>query len=151
MWAKKVVGSLQMDLTYSTIPVFGGEHRRLYREFISAYIISDHQNPSTHPICAIEDEIRSSVFHLNNEEPEITVNKCKNQCLTDQQNKVWKMYFYGSSSKEGYGDSIVLISLADENITLSYKMEFDTTNNIDEYEALVLGLRASIDMAIESL
>jgi hypothetical protein len=30
-WAKKVGGSLQMDLTYATIPVFRGEHRRLYR------------------------------------------------------------------------------------------------------------------------
>jgi hypothetical protein len=28
-WAKKVGGSLQMDLTYATILVFGGEHRRL--------------------------------------------------------------------------------------------------------------------------
>jgi hypothetical protein len=28
-WAKKVGGSLQMDLTYATIPMFGGEHRRL--------------------------------------------------------------------------------------------------------------------------
>jgi hypothetical protein len=28
-WAKKVGGSLQMDLTYATIPVFGGEHMRL--------------------------------------------------------------------------------------------------------------------------
>jgi hypothetical protein len=30
-WAKKVGGSLNMDLTYATIPIFGGEHRRLYR------------------------------------------------------------------------------------------------------------------------
>jgi ribonuclease HI len=30
-------------------------------------------------------------------------------------------------------------------------MEFETTNNIDEYEALVLGLRAAIDMAIDCL
>jgi hypothetical protein len=30
-WAKKVGGSLQMDLTYATILVFGGEHRRLYQ------------------------------------------------------------------------------------------------------------------------
>ena len=28
-WAKKVGGSLQMDLTYAIIHVFGGEHRRL--------------------------------------------------------------------------------------------------------------------------
>jgi hypothetical protein len=41
-WAKKVGGSLQMDLTYATIPVFGGEHRRLYRNVSLAYIVSDH-------------------------------------------------------------------------------------------------------------
>jgi ribonuclease HI len=150
-WAKKVGGSLQMDLTYATIPVFGGEHRRLYREVILAYIISDHQNPRNHPVYVVEDEIGSSVFHLNDDEPEITVNKCKNQSLTDQQNKVWKMYFDGSSSKEGYGAGIVLISPAQEVITLSYKLEFETTNNIAEYEALVLGLRAAKDMAIDSL
>ena len=31
-WAKKVGGTLQMDLSYATIPIFGGEFRRLYRE-----------------------------------------------------------------------------------------------------------------------
>ena len=30
-WAKKVGGTLQMDLSYATIPVFGEEFRRLYR------------------------------------------------------------------------------------------------------------------------
>ena len=29
-WAKKVGGTLQMDLSYATLPVFGGEFRRLY-------------------------------------------------------------------------------------------------------------------------
>jgi ribonuclease HI len=32
-------------------------------------------------------------------------------------------------------------------ITLSYKLEFETTNNIAEYEALVLGLKAPKNMA----
>jgi ribonuclease HI len=36
-------------------------------------------------------------------------------------------------------------------VTLSYKLEFETTNNIAEYEALVLGLRAAKDMAIDKL
>jgi hypothetical protein len=102
-WAKKVGGSLQMDLTYATIPVFGGEHRRLYREVILAYIVSDHQNPGNHPIYVVEDEIGSSIFHINDDAPEISVNKCRNQPLTDQGNEVWKMYFDGSSSKEGLG------------------------------------------------
>jgi len=36
-------------------------------------------------------------------------------------------------------------------ITLSYKLKFETTNNIEAYEALVLGLRATKDMAIDRL
>ena len=31
-WSKKLGGTLQMDMSYATIPVFGGEFRRLYRE-----------------------------------------------------------------------------------------------------------------------
>ena len=31
-WEDKVGGTLQMDLSYATIPSFGGEHMRLYRE-----------------------------------------------------------------------------------------------------------------------
>jgi hypothetical protein len=61
-WAKKVGGSLQMDLTYATIPVFGGEHKRLYREVRLAYIVSDHQNPGNHPIYVVEDEMGHLFF-----------------------------------------------------------------------------------------
>jgi hypothetical protein len=31
-WIKRMGGKLQMDLTYAAILVFGGEHRRMYRE-----------------------------------------------------------------------------------------------------------------------
>ena len=31
-WSKRLGGTLQMDLTYATIPMFGGETKRLYRE-----------------------------------------------------------------------------------------------------------------------
>jgi ribonuclease HI len=34
---------------------------------------------------------------------------------------------------------------------LSFKLEFETSNNIAKYEALVLGLRAAKDMKIEGL
>jgi hypothetical protein len=34
---------------------------------------------------------------------------------------------------------------------LSYKSEFETTNNVAEYEALVLGLRATKDMGIKEI
>jgi ribonuclease HI len=34
---------------------------------------------------------------------------------------------------------------------LSYKIEFETTNNVEKYEALFLGLRDAKDMGIEEL
>jgi hypothetical protein len=100
-WAKKVGGSLQINLTYATIPVFGGEHRRLYKEVMLAYIVSDHHNPINHPIYVVEDEMGSSVFHLNDDEHEISVSQHKGQPLTGQQSNVWKIYFDVYSSKEG--------------------------------------------------
>jgi hypothetical protein len=53
-----------MDLTYATIPVFGGEHRRLYREAQLAYIVSDEENPTNHPIYALDTGLGSSLLQL---------------------------------------------------------------------------------------
>jgi hypothetical protein len=51
-----------MDLTYATIPVFGGEHRILYRESQLAYIVSDEENPTNHPIYALDTNLGSSLL-----------------------------------------------------------------------------------------
>ena len=59
------------------------------------------------------------------------------------------MYFDGASSKDSVGVGVVFISPSRDVTTLSFKLEFETTNNIAEYEALVLGLRVAKDMKIE--
>ena len=61
------------------------------------------------------------------------------------------MYFDGSSSKEGAEASIVLVSPSGEMISLMYKLEFVTTNNTTEYEALLLGLNAAKDLGIQQI
>ena len=61
------------------------------------------------------------------------------------------MFFDGASSREGVCVGVVFVSPCQETIPLSYKIEFETTNNVAEYEALVLGLRAAKDMGIEEL
>jgi hypothetical protein len=53
-----------MDHSYATIRVFGGEHRRLYREEQLAYIISDESNPTNHPIYVVDIYLGSSILHL---------------------------------------------------------------------------------------
>jgi ribonuclease HI len=69
----------------------------------------------------------------------------------EQGSKIWKMFFNGASSKDGVGAGVVFISPSQEVITLSFNLEFNTTNNIVQYEALVLGLRAAKDIKIEEL
>jgi hypothetical protein len=65
-WIKRLGGTLQMDLTYATILVFWGEHRRLYREAQLAYIISDKANPTNHPIFSLDTDLGSSLLQLTN-------------------------------------------------------------------------------------
>ena len=46
-----------MELTYATIPIFGGENRRLYRELQFAYIVTDDKNPTNHPLYVVEKDL----------------------------------------------------------------------------------------------
>jgi ribonuclease HI len=153
-WIKRLGGTLQMDLTYATIPVFGGEHRRLYREAQLAYIVSDEANPTNHPIYALDTDLGSSLLQFT-DEPETPL-QIRKQLSLDQgmpppTTSVWKMFFDGASSSIGAGAGVVFKSPSQETISLSYKLEFEVTNNVAEYEALVLGLRAAKEMGIREM
>jgi hypothetical protein len=153
-WIKRLGETLQMDLTYATIPVFEGEHRRLYREAQLAYIISDDENPTNHPIFALDTDLGSSLLQLTDtlEAPLKFIKQAISfREIPPPTTFVWKMYFDGASSREGVGARVFFVSPCQESIPLSYKLEFEATNNMEEYEALFLGLRAVKDMGIEDL
>jgi hypothetical protein len=153
-WIKRLGGTLQMDLTYATIPVFGGEHRILYRESKLAYIISDEADPTNHPIFSLDIDLGSILLQLtNSHEPPLHIRKQSHTLYGDSPlfTSIWKMFFVGASSRESVGTGLVIGSPARETISLSYKMELETTNNVAEYEALVLHLRAVKDMGIKEI
>jgi hypothetical protein len=56
-WAQKLGGTMQMDMTYATIPIFGGEIRRLYRETKFYYVVSDQKNHVNHPIYDVDEDL----------------------------------------------------------------------------------------------
>ena len=64
-WSKRLGGTLQMDLTYATIPMFGGETKRLYREDQLAYIISNERNSVNHPIYAVDTDFGSCILQID--------------------------------------------------------------------------------------
>ena len=153
-WAKRVGGTHQMDLSYATIPIFVGEQWRLYREVQMAYLVSDSDNPANHPIYAMEEGLGSCMLHLSNADTSGVLQVEKKRPVyhtTKKEDELWKMYFDGSSCKEGPGAGVVLVSSQSENVYLMYKLEFQTTNNVAEYEALVLGLRAAKYLWIQQL
>jgi ribonuclease HI len=153
-WIKILGGTLQMDLTYATIPVFGGEHRMFYRESQLAYIISDEANPTNHPIFALDTDLGSSLLQLTDtlEAPfQIRKQPIFNHEIPPPTTSVWNMFFNRASSSVGAGDGVVFVSPCQETISLSYKIEFEVTNNVAEYEGLVLGLRAAKEMGIEGV
>ena len=61
-WTARLKGSMQMDMSYATVPLFG-EHRRLYRENLLAYMISNPDKPQNHPIYSVETDLGTSVFY----------------------------------------------------------------------------------------
>jgi hypothetical protein len=96
-------GTLQMNLTYATIPVFGGEHRRLYRESQLAYIISDEVDPTNHPIFALDTKLGSSLLQFT-KSPEPPL-KLKKQPMVFHEvsfstTSIWKIFFDQASSKD---------------------------------------------------
>jgi len=46
----KLGGTLQMDMKYSTVPTFGRETRRIYRENKLSYTFSYPKNPNNYPM-----------------------------------------------------------------------------------------------------
>jgi len=55
-WGGKLGGTLQLDMTYAIVPVFGGETRRLYRQTKLAHTISDPKNPNNYPVYAVDQD-----------------------------------------------------------------------------------------------
>jgi ribonuclease HI len=61
--------------------------------------------------------------------------------LQNEEEGWWHIDFDGEVSKEGDGAGICVRSLEGDPKLLSYKLCFDYTNNVVEYEALVLVMK----------
>jgi ribonuclease HI len=152
-WAAKLKGTLQMDMSYATIPVFG-QDRRLFREFFLKYMVNNKSQPSNHPIYSVETELGSSIFFndlcCEEEEPEIDMlNKGRSDQQIEEDSKqqdeaedqIWKMSFDGAACREGARAGVWINHPKGDSKLCSYKLVFECTNNMAEYEALILGLK----------
>jgi ribonuclease HI len=63
----------------------------------------------------------------------------------------WRLFTYGASSAEGSGAGLILISPDGEEITYALRLNFPSTNNEAEYEAVLVGLRLASKYKLEVL
>jgi ribonuclease HI len=66
-------------------------------------------------------------------------------------NSTWVIYVDGSSAGGCSGAGVVLTGLGGERFNYAIKLDFNTTNNEAEYEAVMAGLSVALSMGIANL
>jgi len=67
------------------------------------------------------------------------------------QAECWLMYFVGSVMKTGAGAGLLFVSPLGEHMRYVVRLHFPASNNMAEYEALLSGLRITIELGIKRL
>jgi ribonuclease HI len=67
------------------------------------------------------------------------------------QPELWTMYFDGSLMKTGAGAGLLFISPLGKHLRYALRLHFPVSNNVAEYEALVNGLRITIELGVRRL
>jgi len=185
-WGAQLQGSLQLDMSYATISVFG-QPKRLYRETLMKYVVSSQEKPQNFPIYSIHSDMDSFIlYNVNmctktdakllvaaqteglNEQPAAQNQKIVDMIDTTKENDtsndlqepnlpmvqrsktlnanldhetLWYLEFDGSVNKLGAGAGVWIHNMQNDQVEgHAYILNFRCTNNMAEYEALLLGL-----------
>ena len=135
-------------------------------------MINNRENPENHPIYSVDTDMGSSMLfnevgpqkdepepedsgssELNQQHAEVgQVSEPDNVSPTEElDDGWWHMDFDGAASKEGVGAGVWRKSPVGEPKLLSYKLHFKCINNMVEYEALILGLKALKDLQAQRI
>jgi ribonuclease HI len=148
-------GSIHLYTTYATIPIFGGQFTRMYKEARLAYTVSEPKNPNNYPVYVSDQELGNFILSIDDYFEEcIEEENKKIEVSKKNREGMWKMFFDGASSCEGEGNGFLFMAPGhDKVIPFSYilQWEVDYMNNVCEYEALVIGLEAARKLKIEHL
>jgi hypothetical protein len=127
-------GYLSLDGTHLSVPWNGKNIIFLREGRISSYIESIPQPNANY----VEEDL--GVYSIFLDEDNTTLEQI------DLEDGMWHMHFDGSCSNEGNGAGIILYSLVGKIHNFSYRLEFACTNNITEFEALLLGIENAYNL-----
>ncbi|XP_059076932.1 uncharacterized protein LOC131876149 [Cryptomeria japonica] len=131
-----------MDCSQATIPI-GKQQVILQPEPKSKFIIFPSDDPRAQIL--YHDCQFGSYMILSNSEVE------EDSSQIEGKESLWLMEFDGSCVVSGSGVGVVLIPPSGNPIPFSFKLEFKNTNNVAEYEALLLGLNEAKRLGVKLL
>ena len=67
------------------------------------------------------------------------------------QEDIWKLYFDGASNALGHEIGVVLISPKGEYCLFTARLNFDSTNNVVEYDACIMDLQVAMAKKVKNL
>jgi ribonuclease HI len=138
-WKALTGGYLSLDGTHLSVPHNGKNIIVLREGIISPYI---ERIPQLNVNYLEEDLGLHSIFV---DEGNTTLEKI------DLEEGMWHMHFDGSCSNEGNGDVIILYSPIGKIHNFYYRLEFPCTNNVTEFEALLLGIENAYNLGCDHL
>jgi ribonuclease HI len=168
-WSEQLHGYFATDWSHLWLPENGKPNKiRVNRERYLKFMVTDLNDPNepyTSPADSSEVQGMDTYFGnftaeispINNPEQRAEILAYTQPTASIQQldepdnNQIWSLYFDGSKSKEGAGAGCIIIDPAGNKTLLACRLEFECTNNIAEYEALLQGLRKALDMHIQNL
>jgi hypothetical protein len=61
-WGAKLKVTLQLDMSYATVPVFG-QQRILYRETLMKYMVNSQEKPHNYPLYSAHSDLDSFILY----------------------------------------------------------------------------------------
>ena len=127
-------GCLSLDGTHLSVPQ-NGKNIIVLREGIISLYIEIIPQPNVNYV-----EVDLGLYSIFVDEDNTTLEQI------DLQDGMWHMQFDGSCSNEGNRASIILYSLVGKIHIFSYRLEFACTNNVTEFEPLLLGIENAYNL-----
>ena len=121
-----------MDWTYATIPLSENSMVKLHSEKENKHNVENPKNPSNDYVYHIDRLGNYSCYFT-------FLAPVKEKFKDEKVDEIWKMNFDGANSRSGKGTGVVITSPRGQVFNFTFRLEFEATNNVEKYEALLLG------------
>ena len=142
MFSNSILGNLCFDTSFgeleAEISPFANSNKQS-KLLHTTYIVEPH--------CYIVEECTKVVSNNCTD----LVSRSSNFSLELTDPNVWTLYFAGSRRKEGVGFGCLLIDLHGNKMMITCRPEFECTNNVAEYEALIQGLGKALALQVKCI